>query len=99
MRRRLNLRIHLGQRIVAFLDAEQRENVRQGVFQGTVEPQHLADHLLAPLARVVLRGDPEVVAQQLDHRQVGRGLAVRDRVGFQHQAAALRDRLELEEQA
>ena len=49
VRRRLNLRIHLGQRIVALLNSEQRKKVRQRVFQRTIECQYLADHLLAPL--------------------------------------------------
>src|SRR6202171_5552286 len=44
------LRIHLGQRSGCFLDSEEREHVGQRVLETAVEHQHLAAHLLAPLA-------------------------------------------------
>ena len=49
-------------------------------------------------ARVVVACDLEIAVQQIDHRQVRRRLAVRDREGLQHHPAGLRRRLELEEQ-
>ena len=60
--------------------------------------EHLAGDLLAPRALVVLGRDLEIAVQQIDHRQIGRRLAVRDRERFQHHPARLRRRLELEEQ-
>ena len=39
-------------------------------------------------ARIVGVLDAEIVTQQLEHRQLGRRLAVRDRVGLQHFASA-----------
>jgi len=94
-----NLRVHLSQWIFGFLDSKQRKDVRQRVFQRMIQFQYLSDDFLAPLPRIILGNDSQVVAQKFDYRQICRGLAMGDRVGLQHQASRLRDRLELEEQA
>src|SRR6266478_1410134 len=64
----------------------------------TVERDDLPGDLLAPLARIVAGLYAEVRVQQVDHRQVRAGLAVRDRERLQHHPARLRNRLEFVEQ-
>jgi len=73
------LRVHLRQRLGIFLDSQERKQVRQGVAEVLVEHYHFPGHLLAPLARVVIGIDIEVVVEQFDDGQVCRRLAVRDR--------------------
>ena len=68
---------------------EQAEQVRQRVFQRAVENRDSSGDLLATGARVVLRQDLEVDVQEIDHRQVGRRLAMRHRQRLQHHPAAL----------
>ncbi len=94
----LDLPVHLRQRIVALDDAEQTEQIGQRVFQTSIEREHASGYLLAALAFIVLGRNVEVVAQQIDHRQIGGRLAVRNRKRLQHHPARLRGRLELEEQ-
>jgi hypothetical protein len=95
----LDLPVHLRQRIVALDDTEQTEQVRQRVFQTSIENRDLTRDLLATLAFVVSSGNVEVVAQQIDHRQIGARLAVRDRDRLQRHPARLGSRLELIKQA
>ena len=69
---------------------EQREERRQRGLQRAVQRQELARHLLAHLSAVVAGLDPEVAAQELDHREVRGGLAVGHRRGLEHQPPLLR---------
>src|ERR1700730_17817690 len=73
-----DLRIHLGKRIVRVAHAEEREQVNQRVFQSAIQRKHFAGDFLAPLAFVILDGDLEIILEQVDQRQVRRGLAMRD---------------------
>ena len=70
------LHVHLRKRILAFLDAEQHEEVWQRVFEALVEREQFADHLFAALAAVVGGVDSEVAVKHFDNRQIGRSLAV-----------------------
>jgi hypothetical protein len=94
-----DLPVHLRQRIVTLDDAEQTEQVRQRVFQTSIEDRDPAGNFLAPCSFIVLVRNPEIIAQQIDHRQINRCLPVRYRNRLQHHPAGLRSRLELEEQA
>ena len=60
---------------------------RQRRLERAVEREQLARHLLADLAEVVAVLDLEVALEQVDHRQVARRLAVRDRGALEHQPA------------
>ncbi len=61
---------------------EQRQESGHGGRERRGERQDLPRDLLADLPRVVAALDREVAAEQLDHRQVGGGLAVGDRAGL-----------------
>jgi hypothetical protein len=73
-----HLRVHLRQRIVAVGDAEQAEQVRQGIFEAAIERDHAACNLFTPLAAVVAGVDTEVAVQEIDHRKIRARFAVRD---------------------
>jgi hypothetical protein len=92
----LDLSVHLRERIVALDDAKQTEQIGQRVFQTSVESNDSSGDFLAAGALVILAGNPEVVAQQIDHRQIGRRLAMRDRERLQHHPSGLVLGLELE---
>ena len=66
---------------------QEHEQGGQGRLQSPVQGEELARHLLADPAPVVAGLDLEVRLQQVAHRQVGRGLAVGDRAGFQDEPA------------
>ena len=66
---------------------QQRQQGRDGVLEGLVERQHLPGHLGADGARVVAVLDVAVALEQVEHREVGRGLAVGHRGALQHQPA------------
>src|SRR5215469_6003769 len=68
------LPVHLGQRSGILFDAEQGEQIGQGVLKNVFQHHHLAGDFLAAAARVVVRCDAGVAVEQLYHRQVGRGL-------------------------
>jgi hypothetical protein len=72
---------HLGvetrQRALGIRDTQEVEEEREGVGQGGVEQQELAGDLLAHCLRGVLRADPEVPAQELQHQEVRDHLPVR----------------------
>ena len=72
------LRVECRQRVVTLGNAKQGIEVRQSVFQRAVENHYLAGDLLAPGALVIFRSDLEVAFEQVDYRQIGRSLAVRD---------------------
>jgi hypothetical protein len=93
-----DLGVHLRQRPVAFGDSEQRVKIGQRVLHRPVQNDDLAGDFFTALPCIIFGNDSEVITQQLDHRQIGRGLAVRYRVGFQHQCAALGNCLELMEE-
>ena len=90
--------VHLDRIAGRLLDSKEREEQRQCVLQYAIEREDLAGYLFAALTRVILGLDLEVVVEQFDHRQIGRRLAVRDGECFQHQASALRSRLEFMKQ-
>jgi hypothetical protein len=93
-----DLPIHLRQRVLALDYAQQPVQVRQRILQRPIEDGDLARNFLPPRAFVILGCDLEIALEQINDRQVSRCLPVRDRVGLQHQASALRDRLEFEQQ-
>ena len=66
---------------------EQRQQRREQRLQRAVQREQLADDLLADAARVVAVADLEVALEQIDDRQIGRGLAVGHRAGLHHQPA------------
>jgi hypothetical protein len=57
----LNLAVHLRQWIGCVSNPEQREQIRQCVFQRAIEHQQPTADFLPPLAAIVLRRDSEVV--------------------------------------
>ena len=91
--------VHLVEARVARRNSEQREQMRQRIFERAVERQHLAGDLFAPRALVVTVGDTKISFEQVDHRQIRRRLAVRERKRLEHQAFALPAHLEFVEQA
>jgi hypothetical protein len=62
---------------------EEREQCRHGGLQRSVEGEQLADDLLADVPAVVRLTESEVRFQEVNDRQVRRGLAVRDRSGLE----------------
>ena len=68
-------------------DVQQRQQGRQEWLQCSVQRQELAGHAFADLPLVVTLLDPAIRLQQLDDRQVRRGLPVGDRAAFEHQPA------------
>ena len=73
-----DLPVHLSQRIVALDDSKEAEQVGQRVFQASIEDRDLAGDFFAALAFIVRSRNVEVVAQQIDYRQICRRLAVRN---------------------
>jgi hypothetical protein len=73
---RLDLPIHLRQRIVTIDDSKQAEQVGQRVFQTSIEDRDLTRDLLAALAFIVRRRNVEIIAEQINYRQIGRRLAM-----------------------
>src|SRR5262245_14962595 len=94
-----NLRVHLLQEGGLLLNAQQDREIGECVFQVAVEAQDSANHALASHPFVIRRLNLEVALQQLDQRQIGRGFAVRNGIGFQHQAHTAGEELEFVEQA
>ena len=82
----------------AFLYSEQPQQVRQHFAECRVERRKRGTDLLAPRGRIVRVLNAKIAAQQFEHRQPGRRLAVRHRVGFQHFAFGRQCRLELVDQ-
>ena len=66
---------------------EQRQERRQAALQRAVQGQELPGHLLPHRAWAVPVLDREVALEQIDHRQVGRRLPVRDRARLEHEPA------------
>src|SRR5215469_3761983 len=64
------LPVHLFGLIVPLDDAEQTEEVWQGVFKASIERDDPSSYLLAPLAFVIPRRNVKIVAKQFDDRQV-----------------------------
>ncbi len=62
----LDLPFHLRQRIIAFDDTQQTEQVWQGVFQTSIEREHASRDFLAAGSFIIFACDPEIVAQQID---------------------------------
>src|SRR5262249_25159172 len=93
-----NLGVHLLQVGSQVVDAQERKEIGQRVLQAAVQGQHLARDFLPPLALLVFNRNVKVGLEQLDDRQIGGRFAVRDGVGFQYQAAALREQFEFIEQ-
>jgi hypothetical protein len=80
-------------------DAQQREEMGEGVLEAAVECEHLAGHLLAPVALVVVGLDAAVAPHELHDGQVGEGSPVRRASGVEHERELAGSRLELVEQA
>ena len=70
-----------------FLDRriEQRQQGRQNRLQRWVEGGQPCGDFIADQLKAVLLADLEIALQQIDHRQVAHGLAVRHRPTLQHQ--------------
>ncbi len=68
-------------------NVEQGEQRRQGGLQRFVEREHLARHLFSNLAESVAALNLEVAFEEIDHRQITRRLAIRDRCRFQDRPA------------
>ncbi len=66
---------------------QERQQRRDGVLEGRVERQHLPGHLGPDGARVIVLLHVAVALEQVDDREVGRGLAVGHRGAFEHQPA------------
>jgi hypothetical protein len=64
---------------------QERKEHRQGRLQRAVQRHELARHFFPDAPHVVARLDLEIAPQQLDDREVRRGLPVRHRRPFQHQ--------------
>src|SRR5262249_29566803 len=78
---------------------QEREQRRQGRLQRPVQRKQLAGDFLTDLAQVVAWLDLEVTAEQLDHREIRRRLAVRYAHRFDHEGAGRATRMrELPEQ-
>jgi hypothetical protein len=73
---------------------EQRQQRRQRRLQPAVEGEQLARHLLPDVAEVVPGLDLEVALEEIDHRQVTRRLAVRDRSSLEDPPALQAMRVE-----
>src|SRR5262249_39198190 len=64
-----------------------------------IQGQNLSIDLFAPFAFIVRHRNAEVVAQQIEYRQISRRFAVPDRKSFQRHPARIRRCLELIKQA
>ena len=69
-------RVEFQERAVVWEHIQQRQQRREHVLESVVQRQHLPGHLGAHGTHVVAILNAHVVLQQLDHREVGRGLAV-----------------------
>jgi hypothetical protein len=65
---------------------EQRQETRHHGAQPFVQSQKLARDLLSNLAPVVARLDREIASAQIDDRQVGGRLPIRNGAAFEHEA-------------
>ena len=70
------LRIHLGKRIEPSTMPSSSEQVPQRVAECRVERGSDRTNLVAARCRIIAVQDAKVVAQQFEHRQPSRGLAV-----------------------
>ncbi len=91
----LGVRIHLGMRVRTLMQSHQGIKQRQGIVERPVKRAQPRLDLAASRGLVVRVLDAEVTVEQLQHRQISRGLAVRHRIGFQHLAVAGQHCLEL----
>ena len=66
---------------------EQRQERRQTAFLRAVQRHELPRQLLAHRARAVAVLDGEIALEEIDHRQIGRRLTVRDRAGLEDEPA------------
>ena len=64
---------------------QQRQKGRQRGLQGTLEREEPAGNPLAPRARVVMDLDAEIGLEEVDDREIGGGLAIRDRAARQQE--------------
>ena len=62
VRRRLHLRVHLLQGGDRLGDSQQREQIRQRIFQRAVQDQYFAGYLLLHFAFIILEGELEVIS-------------------------------------
>jgi hypothetical protein len=94
----LDLRVHLSQRVGAFLYSQQPQQVRQSVAELWVKRGQRGPDPVAPGCRIIRVPKAKIAAQQFKHRQPCRRLAVRHRVGFEQLAFCRQCRFELVEQ-
>ena len=78
-------RIEFQERAVGRQHVQQRQQCRQRVLEGVVQRQHLPGQLGAQGAHVIAILNVGIVLEQLDHWEVGGGLAVGHRGTLQHQ--------------
>ncbi len=72
----LDLRVHLGVRVRPVMQSHQGIKQRQRIAERRVKRAQPRLDLVAPRGLVVGALDSEVAVQQLQHRQISRGLAV-----------------------
>ena len=80
-------RVELQERAVLRQGVQERQQRREGVLEGLVQRQHLPGHLGPDGAGVVAVLDMAVALEQVDDREIGRGLAVGHRGALQHPPA------------
>src|SRR5712692_2228636 len=71
-----NLWVHLLERGGQVFHPQQGKEVRQGVFEATVQPKDFANHSLAPTALIILGLNVKIVLEQFNHRQIRRGFPI-----------------------
>jgi hypothetical protein len=91
----LDLRVHLGNWVRALMQSHQGIEQWQRIVERRVEGSDPRLDLGPPLGLVVGVLDAEVTIEQLQHRQISRGLAVGNRIGFKHLAVTGQRCLEL----
>jgi hypothetical protein len=66
-------------------DVEEAEQGGQGRLQPAIEGHDLSGHLFPDVPGRVAVADPEVPLEEIDERQIARGLAIRYGVRLEHQ--------------
>ena len=87
------LRVQFPPGIVVHRHVEQCEERGEARLQGAIERQDSGRHLVANLPRVVAVLDVEIGLEQVDHGQIRRRLAVRDRAAVPDEPATIAMRL------
>ena len=92
------LRVHAGEALFIVLDLQQRIEIGEGGLERCIQVGDPFRYPVPPRRRIVSLGDSEIAMQQLDHRQVRRPLAVRDRGRLEDRPVSACLRLEFEDE-